>query len=478
MGKKDYLIQLIESLSPNERRYFKLSGSIQPGEKKYVQLFEVLEDKDEYDPKEISKQLGITAKQLADQKYYLPQVILRVLRNAEEQSSDIGIVYRLKEDAVSLASRRLFDYSLDVIDKALDKARQLEIFEVIGELLLTKHICLLNLQRYDELSVITTEYQKAMNALSELFEIYAIRGEATGLAANPKKASELKKLLAHPLLKGKMQNLKSLKAQIAWIHIKTLIFGTTNSVADLLVLAREEVSHFKKHPAIKVINPVAYYVSFTHLANAYTSQGNHEEALKIMEDLKRILKPSPQINKARIDSIWFYVEMSCGTIMADMKRYREASERLVALIPKMDNRPLAEQYEILFYSALSLMHQQRPADALDRVDELLRKKDDLSGRFQLYVRPLMLLIQLQLGNYTLIPYLVKSSKSWMQRQKLNHPEADLLFKQLLASAKPSLLPRQDALKKLEKLIDNGSLADMNKVLNLKDWASAKRKQQQ
>jgi len=65
MRKQDFLLHLIQPLSPNERRYFILFSSMQPGEKEYLKLFEALETQKEYDITQLGKQPGLSVAQLA-----------------------------------------------------------------------------------------------------------------------------------------------------------------------------------------------------------------------------------------------------------------------------------------------------------------------------------------------------------------------------------------------------------------------------
>ena len=122
MKKQDYIIQLIKSLEPNERRYFRLFSSLQQGEKKYLQLFDMLEGQDEYDATALSKQLGMPKSRLAEVKHYLNDAILNSLRATNEQTTQIAALYVAKEDARILLSRRLFLQSLEVSGKTAERA--------------------------------------------------------------------------------------------------------------------------------------------------------------------------------------------------------------------------------------------------------------------------------------------------------------------------------------------------------------------
>ena len=76
------LFNLIQTLSKSEKRYFKLSVSVQSlkdGEK-YIELFDLMARTKEYDEKKILHRIGFkTIKQLSDHKNYLYELILKSL---------------------------------------------------------------------------------------------------------------------------------------------------------------------------------------------------------------------------------------------------------------------------------------------------------------------------------------------------------------------------------------------------------------
>ena len=50
------LFDLVKSLSKSEKRFFKLSSSLQTGEKNYLQIFDAIEKQPNYDEAALKKQ--------------------------------------------------------------------------------------------------------------------------------------------------------------------------------------------------------------------------------------------------------------------------------------------------------------------------------------------------------------------------------------------------------------------------------------
>ena len=77
MKKAPDLFHLIKSLNKSEKRYFKLSVSIQQGEKNYLRLFDVIDKQEIYNEKEIKTHFSgeVFIRQLDVTKNYLYKVL-------------------------------------------------------------------------------------------------------------------------------------------------------------------------------------------------------------------------------------------------------------------------------------------------------------------------------------------------------------------------------------------------------------------
>src|SRR5689334_16906647 len=93
MRKQDELLDLIQSLTPSEQRYFKVFSKITGTSKNYLKLFDLLQKTERYDAGAISKKLNISPTRLADEKLYLEEVLLRALRAYDEAGNkEIGVI--------------------------------------------------------------------------------------------------------------------------------------------------------------------------------------------------------------------------------------------------------------------------------------------------------------------------------------------------------------------------------------------------
>ncbi|HET6511856.1 MAG TPA: hypothetical protein VFH43_06670 [Candidatus Kapabacteria bacterium] len=120
----DPLHELIRSLTPSEKRYFKLQNKSEGGTKSYLQLFDVLEQQTEYDELAIRKSLDgqKLLNQLHVAKNYLYKQILRSLRSfhagSDSNTSPLLAFTEHLGDMSILHAKGLFDQSRKSLRKA------------------------------------------------------------------------------------------------------------------------------------------------------------------------------------------------------------------------------------------------------------------------------------------------------------------------------------------------------------------------
>jgi hypothetical protein len=137
-AKSESLFRLIQSLTPSEKRSFRLwSGRFNKGEeKKYLVLFDALECQKQYDESVLLKKAPqINPQQLSNLKANLYQQILRSLeQNASNQIVEIKITEMIDHSRI-LYNRCLYRECLEMIDKTKKRAIANDSFLLLLEIL-------------------------------------------------------------------------------------------------------------------------------------------------------------------------------------------------------------------------------------------------------------------------------------------------------------------------------------------------------
>src|SRR3954471_13485669 len=110
MRKQDHLIQLIHSLTPSEKKYFRQYISARHDSKDYERLFDMLHKSDTYDADTVSRSLKKSKKNLADDKEYLQEILLRSLQNFHATSMPRARCFNGLIEAEILAGKGMTEF--------------------------------------------------------------------------------------------------------------------------------------------------------------------------------------------------------------------------------------------------------------------------------------------------------------------------------------------------------------------------------
>ena len=342
---------------------------MQPGGKRYLKLFDALENKKTYDGTELCSELVLEPWQLAYDKHYLTQTLLQSLRNYEQDSTELNILRNSKENAQGLINRRMFSFANDILEKGLARAWELEAFELIGPMLIMRSSCLLNTGAPSDDKMLG-KYESAAASLHEIIELMDLRSQARNLEIKAAEGAHFEKILAHPLIKDNINKLKSLRAKS---------------------LRYETLAHYHS----TVINMPA-------LANG---ENNFEVSLQLVRDLQKELSdPEIKISNQRRDSIMWTANMLIIWNLRHLHRFKESLSLAEKLYGQKHHMSDYQKLSIGFEYALLLLHNRKAALAAEKTDELLRIKSDVRSDMQPFIRLLHVMAQMALGNYAIMAH--------------------------------------------------------------------------
>lgn len=140
MAKKGNLFLLIKSLSKSEKRYFRIHAAASGRDANYLQLFDAMENQEEYDEAEVRKKLKGKKflSQLHVTKIYLTELILKALKNYHSDTSVHSRLLDLLKDIELLFDKELYDLCYYKIEKAEDLAGKYEKLSLLTEVIFWK----------------------------------------------------------------------------------------------------------------------------------------------------------------------------------------------------------------------------------------------------------------------------------------------------------------------------------------------------
>ena len=147
MAANDNLFQLIRSLSPGEKRYFKLYAARQSEAQKtnYEKLFDTyneLPENEPYDEEAFLKNLKRKklGKYFSDDKKHLTQLVLKAMRSHTAEKKAEGRLMDMIQEMNFLIEKGLMDHCAKICDKAWEIAEERELTEQKIRLLGIKRI--------------------------------------------------------------------------------------------------------------------------------------------------------------------------------------------------------------------------------------------------------------------------------------------------------------------------------------------------
>lgn len=206
--RADDLFILIQSLSKNERRYFRLFSGLQEGEKSYLDLFDAMDHEKEYDEKIFTTKHKGSAflNNLAWRKHHLYDTILSALE-VYHKSPDSEL-YGLMHRAEILYEKTLYRQSLKILAKAKTMATVNENFPLLLEILRFEEFNAIKLTDSVKQGEIAKEiaethklFSNAIDYKNILNEVYALH-HSSGFFRNKKDEEKIAHITKNPLWKN------------------------------------------------------------------------------------------------------------------------------------------------------------------------------------------------------------------------------------------------------------------------------------
>lgn len=131
------LFDLIKSLTKSEKRFFKLSSSLQSGDKNYVKIFDTIDTQNEYDEEAIKTEFKDETfiQHFPSEKNHLYKLILKSLRNYYADQSISSILRQEIKNIEILLKKGLYKEGHKFLQRAKKLATEHEKFYYVFELI-------------------------------------------------------------------------------------------------------------------------------------------------------------------------------------------------------------------------------------------------------------------------------------------------------------------------------------------------------
>lgn len=444
MRKQDYLLHYIKSLNANERRYFKLNNKLQKGGKSYDALFDEMMNMDAYDAPALAKKLKKSESQLSSEKEYLEKVLLRTMRNFHEDSSiRLELMNRLEEVEL-LYNKHQFAAAMNKVEKVIKSAVDNELYE-LGIMAIRWHHITFQFLNKEVISndMIALEKKLADQMVNEmeyrqLFYRFSLLINELEHLPGKKAEEKCRVFMQHPLLNDESKAV-SLKAKIAYYrmlgdyHMRITYDNKQSTYYFSKAANLLEKNHVMMNAQIR-----AYLYVLQGLISGYSSTGHIKEAeAVVMKKEKLLTNNAVKLTAAQRKEL---TEMLIFEKMA-LLAYADKHKELIAYVESFDYRKAIEpftpshSYIFKFWVARAYVLCRMPGKALELCMQLLDNHPDDAISFMQSNYHLYLLVQFDLGNYTIMDSVLKNYARWRKKHKLHEPVYDEFSAMLKALVK-------------------------------------------
>lgn len=418
MKTSDDLFHLIKSLTVNEKRHFKLFSSTYSGEKKYLRLFDAIEEQDRYDERAILKNFPKEkfTNNFSVAKAYLYNSVLKSLELFNADSTDTLQTRTLISRAELLASKNLTDQAIKLLKKAKtiagendNYAHQLEISQFEDTLVGRKSDIKWLRENMGNVIVYENKVIEKFRNFQQYRALgcdFLIWGNSTGTARTKRDVQQLESSRNFQLLKDP-SNALSDRAMISHLHFNALynhvIEDHKNSLRNFIM----EKKFIEQSPSRKVKYLSSYISTVNNILEAGIGILGFDELIQTAESLLAIKHPTIRYQKKTKVLYYSSVLNICIKYVKLQEALIYANETRKLLKLQNNESDIEHTKNIYFYLAYIYFLNEENKESLKWLNKFLMLPKDIRSGIYTTAQLLSIAIHFELGNQDLLEYTIR-----------------------------------------------------------------------
>lgn len=432
MKKSEHLFLLIQSLSSNEKRYFRLFCGETQADSNYVRLFEAIQEQAVYDEAAIRQLFAGEPflNQLHATKAYLRKLILKSLRNYHSTHSKEVTVKNCLINVEILFARELYPLCTSELRKAEKIATAYELSTSLVEIHAwhRKLVQAISPHDYEVMSQQVTAQKTAIEDLHNLQECWELTLSLARPNAGPHSES-------HPPLALKQGPgwARTLQAKVVYYHFRYSLHLKSREMDEAAQCLQELIELLETHPARIQEDPAIYLSTLNNLMGLLVYRKQYEPALAYLNRAREaatrfhIQVTNRKLIKVRLRTYNIELEIYRDTLKLDA--INELMQEISTFIQKKDSFvPVSYLLSFWFQFAYIEFQQQRYPESLTWINAILNQKSELIRLdLQTHARLLNLIIHLELHNFFVLRYYVDSTRRFLKKRRKVSPYEEVLL---------------------------------------------------
>lgn len=462
--------RIIESMSMNEKRYFKLfiNKNIFGSQNKYLILFDIINSNDTINENTLKKHIkeqDYSDKNISYDINYLNKIILRSLNEFHyDKTISLKLQNHIKSVEI-LFYKGLYDECLKIIRKAKKLSLKNENEILILELLNWEKKCMgYSKGFYGAMSVNEKidSYFKHIQENREITDLYYhsyFLKNNVGKMSYEKIIEDFETIINNRIFKKNGNDLHSVQSRIFYFLTIANYYNVINKKTEETFNLEKTIEVFDQNPFYKEENPLDYISVYTRIIDIYkkSDDATFHNKINALRSFENILDFQKNVAKERI---FFHTHHSELEFLIFNNNFEEATKIKLLVIKSLKEN----KYNIEPYYFIGLYYQFACIQLInENLSQSLKYVNLILNEFKLEDRPksfikteiLNLIIHFELKNYKLVLHNYNAfNKRYKKVFKLNYIEKKIiqLIVQISESpySKNSSIEFRNILKKIEK----------------------------
>lgn len=423
------LYRLIRSLTPAEKRYFRLFVRGKPErDSKYLLLFDLLANMDVFDDElccnKIYKNQPVESRKYSELKAYLYDFVLKSLQSYDEQSSVEYKLNHLLQSVSVLFKRGFYDDCRELLHKAAKIATHYECFTHLIEIVRwEKHLAYTRMdvdflhKQFDHLQFAETralDQLRNFAAYRKLFFQVYITLKREALHRSEDRMTQLQNLVKHELLQDP-ENALSYKARVLFYRTFNIYHYAALEPEAFYESGKKLIALLESQPHFLRENLADYIAALNNFILSCGLLGRYDEVRLALEKL-RDLSPITEDDRRKIHRQYYTNKFVLCIFTGAFEEARTEMERC---------QKEAEQFDSHDYETASFYFQYCYIcfgcndfnGALDHLNQWLNQPRTVEREdLQSLARILSLIIHFEMGNSVLLESLLRSATRFLQKK--------------------------------------------------------------
>lgn len=488
------LFDLIKSLTKSEKRFFKLSSSLQSGEKNYLKVFDFIEKQNEYDEAQLKSKFSdeVFIKHLPSEKNHLYKLIMKSLRLYSSGQSISSVLFEDLKNIEILYNKALYKECDKFVVRAKATAAKYEEFyhwfDLISwekKLIDSEYESGVFSKDIDELVEEEEMVIAKLRNLAEYMVIYSkinLIFRSGGFTRNEKERKVVEDIAKYHLINGKNTAISTKAATICY-YIKGLCAATNRNYEDSFTFFNRTKEIFDDNPAVKSESAKRYVLTLFHLLRCHIDNEDYKSAKELIESIREL--KTQKMFKSTDIMVQIYAKSYDQELI--LLHSQGLFKESVELIPEVEKQHIAlrgkvsKEMEVLLtysksYSYFGIGDFKKSLQYLNEVlnDNTQNLRQDIYS----FSRLLNLIIHYELGNYEFLEYEVRSTNRYLSKHNRDFKIETVCISHIRKLAKAHIdVNRIEILEEMKVEID-GLLKDHNErvileYFNICAWIHSK-----